>query len=172
MRPYAVFDFDGTCINGDASETVLEYAYEKRLLTRKQVDTVYETEKYDYRAAAILCAELIVPFDNDFIADALTASTLTLRPEIAEYMQLLSDCDIWIVSASSVRVLDAALPYFDLNLPFIGLDLNEEPYPIDEGKVECIKAHIHATERPLFAAGDSVHDFPMLEYAEGAYLVL
>ena len=42
----------------------------------------------------------------------------------------------------------------------------DEPYSIAEGKVDCIKAFIHGSRRPLFAVGDSVYDLPMVEYAD------
>jgi phosphoserine phosphatase len=47
----------------------------------------------------------------------------------------------------------------------------DEPHSIAEGKVDCIKAFIDRSRRPLFAVGDSVYDLPMLEYAELAAVV-
>jgi phosphoserine phosphatase len=42
----------------------------------------------------------------------------------------------------------------------------DAPHSIAEGKVDCIKTLIHSGRRPLLGIGDSVHDLPMIAYAE------
>jgi phosphoserine phosphatase len=42
----------------------------------------------------------------------------------------------------------------------------DAPYSIGEGKVDCIRTFIAAGNRHLFGIGDSMHDLPMIEYAD------
>ena len=38
----------------------------------------------------------------------------------------------------------------------------DEPQPIVEGKVDCIKTFVDARNRPLVGVGDSIYDLPCL----------
>jgi phosphoserine phosphatase len=82
---------------------------------------------------------------------------------------------IWIVSASPEVTVQAAMNYFKIPGKLIGLRNKmvsdvlqsevEKPYSIAEGKVECVKTYIDPTQRPLLGIGDTMNDFPMIEYA-------
>jgi phosphoserine phosphatase len=83
---------------------------------------------------------------------------------------------IWIVSASPEIAVQAAMRRFGLRGNLIGLRhrIDDEilshaltqPHSIAEGKVDCIKAFIHESRRPLFAVGDSIYDRAMVAYAD------
>jgi phosphoserine phosphatase len=102
---------------------------------------------------------------------------LAVRPVLRELIELLetSHVQVWIVSGSPEIAVHAAMGRFGLSGKIIALrnkmdDLVlsmelEQPYSIGEGKVDCIRTFIDPDRRPLFAIGDSVHDLPMIAYA-------
>jgi HAD superfamily phosphoserine phosphatase-like hydrolase len=106
------------------------------------------------------------------------AKGIALRPNVVQLMQRFQAARVrvYIVTASSELVVRSAMKYFKLYAPVIGVrnviengyvtDKLQEPLPIIEGKVDCIKLHIHPSVRPLLAVGDSINDLPMLEYAQ------
>ncbi len=99
------------------------------------------------------------------------------REKIFQLLKLLNThgLPIWIITASSEIVVKAALKYFGLEFPCIGLrsvekdsKLTEEitkPFSIGPGKVDCIKKYIDPVNKPAIAVGDSKNDLPMLEYS-------
>jgi phosphoserine phosphatase len=103
---------------------------------------------------------------------------LTVRPVLRKLIEFLvaNNVQIWIVSASPEIAVRTAMVRFGLTGQVIALrnkmdDLVlsmelEQPYSIGEGKVDCIKKFIDPGKRPLFGVGDSVHDLPMIEYAD------
>jgi HAD superfamily phosphoserine phosphatase-like hydrolase len=87
----------------------------------------------------------------------------------------LSGVRVWVVSASPWLVVHSAMEYFGIDADLIGIrniisdgvvtaEL-QEPLPIYEGKVACIKELISESERPILALGNSMNDLPMLEYS-------
>jgi phosphoserine phosphatase len=88
---------------------------------------------------------------------------------------MANNVQVWIVSASPEIAVRTAMKRFDIPGNLIALrnriDHNviskeiDEPQPIVEGKVDCIKTFVDARNRPLVGVGDSIYDLPMLEYA-------
>jgi phosphoserine phosphatase len=106
------------------------------------------------------------------------ARGLAVRPGLRRLIDFsaANNVQIWIVSASPEIAVRAAMERFGLSGNLIGLrhridngvlsQALDEPHSIAEGKVDCIKAFIHGSRRPLFAVGDSVYDLPMVAYAD------
>jgi phosphoserine phosphatase len=106
------------------------------------------------------------------------ARGLAVRPVVRRLIDFLNanDVQVWIVSASPEIAVRTAMQRFDLPGNLIGLrnKLDEgiistevdAPYSISEGKVDCIRALIDDCSRPVFAIGDSIHDLPMIAYAD------
>jgi HAD superfamily phosphoserine phosphatase-like hydrolase len=107
------------------------------------------------------------------------AKGLSVRPEVKMLMEslLAAGCSVYVVTASSEEVVHFALKIWNFpEVVCIGVrntesggvftDAIEEPTPIIERKVDCIKKFISADKKPVLAVGDSMNDLPMLEYAE------
>jgi phosphoserine phosphatase len=103
---------------------------------------------------------------------------LAVRPVLRKLVDFLAanNVQIWIVSASPEIAVQTAMIRFGLPGKVIALrhvmhdailspEL-ERPYSIGDGKVDCIKTFIDPGRRPLLGIGDSVHDLPMIEYAD------
>jgi HAD superfamily phosphoserine phosphatase-like hydrolase len=82
---------------------------------------------------------------------------------------------VWIVTASPELVVRAVMECFSLKAELIGVknilhdgmvtaDL-DEPLPMFEGKVACIRKYVHATTKPLLGIGDSMNDYSMLQHS-------
>jgi phosphoserine phosphatase len=127
--------------------------------------------------SAVLDAEGNVPGAAELYGIPI-ASGLAARPALRRLIDFsaASNVGIWIVSASPKIAVRAAMARFGLSGKLIGLRHRidngvlshtlDEPHSIAEGKVDCIRAFIHGSRRPLFAVGDSVYDLPMVAYAE------
>jgi phosphoserine phosphatase len=127
--------------------------------------------------AAALDAEGTVAGESELYG-IRTVRGLTVRPGLQRLIDFsaANSVQIWIVSASPEIAVRVALRRFGLSGNLIGLrheidndilsHVLTEPHSIAEGKVDCIKAFIDDSRRPLFAVGDSVHDLPMIVYAD------
>src|SRR5262249_22142563 len=126
---------------------------------------------------ATMDAEGEVPRQDELYGVAI-ARGLKPRPVVAKLIDVLraTAVEIWIVSASPEIAVAAAMARFGLSATLIALRNRRDgavlpgevakPCSIAQGKVDCIRAFISADTRPLLAVGDSVHDLPMIEYAE------
>ena len=107
------------------------------------------------------------------------AKGLSVRPQVKTLMESLisAGCSVCVVTASSEEVVRSALKIWGFpDVVCLGVrnaedngvfaDATEEPAPIIEGKVDCIKKYISADKKPILAVGDSMNDLPMLEYSE------
>ena len=107
------------------------------------------------------------------------AKGLSVRPEVKMLMESLisAGCSVYVATASSEEVVRSALKIWNFpEVVCLGVrntenggvfaDTIEEPAPIVEGKVDCIKKFISTDKKPVLAVGDSMNDLPMLEYAE------
>lgn len=107
------------------------------------------------------------------------AKGLSVRPQVKTLMELLlvDGCSVYVVTASSEEVVRSALKLWNFpevvclgvkNVEKDGLftDVIEEPAPIIEGKVACIKKFISMDKKPILGVGDSMNDLPMLEYSQ------
>jgi phosphoserine phosphatase len=215
-RPYAVLDFDNTCIVNDIGEATLAFICRNHLLQCGELlpcgtqacDPPYHERVFrhyyellhggDIRAASLLCAGVLAGFKPHAAAAAVSAALdaegtvpgktelygisiahgLTVRPGLRRLIDFsaANNIQIWIVSASPEIAVRAAMARFGLDGNLIGLRHRvsggvllhalDEPHSIAHGKVDCIKMFIDGKRRPLFAVGDSVHDLPMVEYAQ------
>lgn len=99
------------------------------------------------------------------------------RKEVIDLMKFLknNEISVWIVSSSPSLLIYPAVEHFNIEANVIGVNNTvkngviqntlEEPLPIVEGKVECIKGLI-SSEQPIFGIGDSINDLPILEYCD------
>jgi phosphoserine phosphatase len=215
-QPFAVLDFDNTCIVNDVGEATLAFMCRNNLLRcgellpsgaqpcsptyHEQIFRHYHQllDRGDIRAASLLCAGIFAGCGRaeatSIVAAALDAEGdvagttelygipiargLAVRPGLRRLIDFsaANAVQIWIVSASPEIVVRAAMERFALSGNLIGLRHRiekgvlshtlDQPHSIAEGKVDCIKTYIHGSRRPLFAVGDSVHDLPMVAYAE------
>ncbi|HWE77993.1 MAG TPA: haloacid dehalogenase-like hydrolase [Pseudolabrys sp.] len=215
-RPFAVLDFDNTCIVNDVGEATLAFLCRNHLLRcgkllrsgAQPCDSSYHEQVFrhyhqllnggDIRSASLLCAGILAGFKpheaTAVVSAALDAEGtspgetelygisiargLAVRPGLRRLIDFsaANDIQIWIVSASPEIAVRTAMGRFGLvgNLIALRHRLDhavlthalDEPHSIAEGKVDCIKRHIDGSWRPLFAVGDSVHDLPMVEYAD------
>ena len=108
------------------------------------------------------------------------AKGITLKSEIKEIIQSLNknNIQVWIVSASPKICVKETFKYFfpTNKANIIGFEnkLEKEiftkelvsPFPLFEGKVQCIKKYINKKIKPILAIGDSENDKKMLEYSK------
>jgi phosphoserine phosphatase len=213
-QPFAVLDFDNTCIVNDIAEATLAYMCRNNLLKHgglrppgtqhgdyhEQVFRRYYAllDQGDIRSASLLCAGLFAGYRRDEAEAVVRAAMdaegniprqgelygvpiavgLAVRPALRTLIDFCraNDVRIWIVSASPEIAVRTAMQRFGLPGQLIALRNRmanallssevDEPYPIGEGKVDCIKAFIDRHTRPLLAIGDSIYDLPMIEYAD------
>lgn len=124
--------------------------------------------------AATLDVEGTVPGEGELYGLRI-AHGLAVRPVMRALIDFCAarSIAIWIVSASPALAVGAAMQRFSIAGNLIALRHRsengvltpevEQPCSIAEGKVDCIKAFIHASRPPLLAVGDSVYDLPMVD---------
>jgi len=106
------------------------------------------------------------------------AKGIAPRESVVTMSHRLQSCgiEVWIVSASSGLVVRSTMSYFDIEATGVigirnginaGILTGEilKPFSIGMGKVACIRKFIHPTVRPLLGIGDSMGDYPMLQYS-------
>ncbi len=103
---------------------------------------------------------------------------IKIRVEVIELVNFLKskDVDVWIISASPEILVWQAMKNFNIKANLIGVkniiidgkitDGIEEPIPMFEGKVDCIRKYIGDGKKPLLGIGDSNNDLAMIEYSE------
>jgi HAD superfamily phosphoserine phosphatase-like hydrolase len=185
---FAVIDFDNTCIFGDITEATLAYLSENNLFKDKKFLGSFENyhkllgadkirEAYDFIVKILSgfsveeiapLVEEVLKFDKD----------IKPREKIIELINFLKNnkVEVWIVSASPEILVKQAMKHFDINANLIGtrnIVVNkeitskiEQPMPMFEGKVDCIKKFIDSEKNPLLGVGDSINDLSMLEYCK------
>lgn len=216
-KPFAVFDFDNTCIVNDIGEAVFAHLCRNKLLKDRAIlpsgDGEYHErvfkhyyallEEGDIVTAYLLAAQVLSGFTLEEIGSLVSETLVSegteiqktelfgiaitkgirVRPEIPEMFDFLQEngIAIWVVSASPEATVRAAMQYF--NLPGTAIGLRNEtdgavltadiktPYSISDGKIDCIQTSIDPVQRPVFAIGDSMNDFPMLEYSRSRAVV-
>jgi phosphoserine phosphatase len=126
---------------------------------------------------AAIDAEGSIPWASELYGVPI-ARGLGVRPALRGLIDFseANAVQVWIVSASPEMVVRTAMKRFGLPGKLIALRNKTDdsvismefdaPYSIGEGKVDCIKTFIDAGNRPLFGIGDSMHDLPMIEYAD------
>ncbi|MBI2612633.1 haloacid dehalogenase-like hydrolase [Candidatus Kaiserbacteria bacterium] len=213
-KPFAVFDFDNTCIVNDIAEATLAYLcdrellHDRSLLGEKAEGTDYHEQVFltyhallkegKIDAAYKLNARMFSGFTPGE-AEAVTLAAiieegsrigskmvfglhvergLARRPIVLSLMQYLRErgVRVWIMSASPELCVRAAMKHFGIEGELIGVRSKlkgsvftqelEEPRPIIEGKVACMRKYIDADRAPLLVADDSTTGLPLLETAE------
>jgi phosphoserine phosphatase len=126
---------------------------------------------------ATLDAEGDVPGESELYGIRV-ARGLAMRPGLRRLIAFsaANNVQVWIVSASPEIAVRVAMRRFGLSGNLIALRHRldnemlshalDEPHSIAQGKVDCIRAFIDGSQRPLFAVSDSIHDLPMVDYAE------
>src|SRR3989344_621845 len=212
-KPFAVFDFDNTCIVNDVAEATLAYICDRELLHDRYLLGEEEGPNYHERvfltyhallkegkidAAYMLNGRMFSGFTPGEAEAATLAAILeegsrigskmlyglhverglARRPIVLSLMQYMRErgVRVWIVSASPELCVRAAMKHFGIEGELIGVrsslkdgvftEVIEEPRPVIEGKVKCMRKFIDATRNPLLVADDSPTGLPLLETAK------
>lgn len=184
----AIFDADGTLWGDDVGDGFFHWLVSHQhlkstngnIINFSHYETLLNINKVDaYRFLVTVMAGL---YTEEVSALAATyfkekIAHKLYQPQLALIQQLkTSGYDVWIVSASNQWVVEAGAEYFGIhpaNVIGIGTHLNNgvltdqiiEPMSYAEGKVVCIKNIIKKI--PNIVCGDSIADFPMLQYSSG-----
>jgi HAD superfamily phosphoserine phosphatase-like hydrolase len=115
---------------------------------------------------------------NDEIFGIKISKGIKSRASVMELMSYLRGrgIEVWIVSSSPAILIEEVARHFGIDAKIVGVhniikdeiitSELENPLPIIEGKVDCIKKFIDSDVRPILGIGDSDSDLPMLEYSE------
>lgn len=180
----AVFDYDGTLVQGDIGESTVRVFQERGMLT-PEIEIAFGPGWARYHtlspvAQAILCAEALegrtVAEVEGAVDEAFERGMVEPRPEVCELAARMSlRHRVWVLSGSPEVVVRAAAPRVGLR-HVIGLRSYwngdrlsgrvERPIPTDEGKVQVCWWRIG--RRPVFSIGDSPWDLPLLRLAHVA----
>ncbi len=168
----------------EISRAIFDHYYE--LLNAGDVQGAYEfgaktLSGWSVDSIKKLLSDVFVAEGEDIgsaiLFDRKIAKGLKARPIIIDLIKELQKrgIKIWIVSASPAPLVAAAMKRLNINTELIGVknvikdglltaEL-EQPMPVMNGKVECIKKFIGSEKRPVLGVGDSINDLPMLEYS-------
>lgn len=180
----AVFDYDGTLIQGDIGESTVRILQERGLVT-DEMNERFGVDWVGYHALspvdqAILCAEAMEGRTaaelEQVVDEAFARGMVVPRPEVCELAARMSlRHRVWVLSGSPEAVVRAAAPRVGLR-HVIGLrsfwdgdrmtGRVEHPVPTDQGKVAVCWWRIG--RRPVFSIGDSPWDLPLLRLAHVA----
>jgi len=135
----------------------------------------------DIRSAYLFCTQALSGFTQEEIETIVLSVMKTegtgVRPVIRELIEWLGKerIDIWVISASAEAIVRPTMQYLNILGNCIGLkNIKEnnhftkeiaEPWSIGGGKVSCIQLFIKKDQPPVLGVGDSINDFPMLEYS-------
>lgn len=180
---FAVFDFDNTCIAGDIGEAVWGHLIETGHAD-PSLNVQYDAlvGQGNVREAYLLYATMVAGLTPGTLRKAachvLEHSEIKPRPSVLELMDFLkrNGVAVWIISASHEVTVRAALERFGIAAHLIGVRNRmqngrytgavEEPVPIFEGKVACMRAHIHPAHNPLLVIDDNPSGIAILETAD------
>lgn len=181
----ALFDFDGTLIEGDIGESTVRIFHDRGALSA-EVDHALggrTWERYhtlDPVGQAVLCAVALagqtIAAVEAVVDEAFALGRVTPRPAVCELAAWMAVSHrVWVLSGSPEVVVRAAAPrvgihrVMGLRSRIRGDQLTAEveaPIPTDEGKVRV--AWMRTGRRPVFAIGDSPWDLPILRHARAA----
>jgi phosphoserine phosphatase len=137
----------------------------------------FTSDEAEDLVAAVIDAEGSIPGASELYGVPI-ARGLAVRPAARRLIDFSEGIgvQVWIVSASPEIAVRTAMRRFGLPGKLIALRHKmdhavmsmdvDAPYSIGEGKVDCIRTFIDDGKRPLFGIGDSIHDLPMIEYAD------
>lgn len=184
-HPVAVFDADGTLWAKDIGEAFLRWVIAGELLINvdysKDIYFEYEAmvdkdRAHAYAHAVKLMAGLRL-VDVTRWSVQMAYSWPNYRPQMRALIAGMKQegIDVWIVSASNEWTIRTAAPFAGIEPDQCigiktrvrdGLITDEvvQPVTCGPGKVDSIEQNIG--EKPVFAFGDSMGDFDMLEYVE------
>jgi len=192
VAPLVVFDADGTIWADDLGETHLKVLQERGAIPPgdgysdllDEYGARCERDVDDgYAWGTRVLASLPEPEVVQSAREAWRRHSTRLLEPVAGIVRGLAalGAEVAVVSASNRWVIEAAV--CDLGIPpsrVVAVDLEREagrltpvvvqPMPNGPGKVAAIDAHLG--RRPTLAFGNSVHDAPMLAYADLGVVVL
>lgn len=184
-EPFAVFDFDETCIKGDVGHTLFEYLVSIGRLQGVMLDT-YRTLLAQGRTneAYFLYGTILEGFTEaeagKVVQSVLHAggNMLVTRPHVLDLMQFLNEKGVvvWVMSGSHEVAVRAAMQKLGIEARLIGnknvlkdgrytAEL-QKPISMLEGKVECLRTYIHPTQAPLLVIDDSPTGIWLLQTAD------
>src|SRR3989344_1390971 len=180
--PFAIFDFDNTCIMNDIAEATLAYLCgntllrDTSLLGEKQDDNADYHERVFHTYYALLKEKRI---KAAYMLYGLHIERgLAARRQVLSLMAYLKakGVRVWIMSASQEPAVRAAMKHFGIEADLVAVrsvvrngvftSELESPMPIIEGKVECMRKFIDPARSPLLVADDSPTGLPLLETAD------
>jgi len=185
-HPTAIFDFDGTLCREDIGENFLRWQIDNRKLRgvdySRDVYGDYEAAvKRDHKTGYAMAVSLMKGLEEkavrgwaaDFARDHVDRHAFEAQRSLVDRL-LKAGVDVWIVSASTQYLVEAAAPHFGLDPDHAvgiraevrdGILTGNVPEPITyrEGKVDAIDRFIG--RRPDLAAGNSWTDYEMLQTA-------
>jgi phosphoserine phosphatase len=136
----------------------------------------FRSDEMDGLVRAIVQEQGTALGEEEYLGVPITKG-FRLRELVRELMQACVSRGIapYVITASPEPLVRAALRFYRVPAAgCLGINLKEqdgiflnrliEPLPIEEGKITCIRKHIH-TDTPLLGAGDSMNDYGMLNYA-------
>jgi phosphoserine phosphatase len=123
----AAFDCDGTLWSGDAGEGFFSWELKQDLVS-EEVQRWARSRHADYQAGnvpeEVMCGEMVTMhrgMREEVVKQAADAwfpqgIAPTIFPEMRELVRRLrhDGCDVWAVSSSSLWLIRAGMPYFDI----------------------------------------------------------
>jgi HAD superfamily phosphoserine phosphatase-like hydrolase len=188
--PVAALDFDRTCLVGDVSEYLLRLIDER---TGRGLVDEYEAQcRQDLRSAYVRLVSTLIGGRTEAEARGMALEALSIgerrghleiREPIRELVWALHrhGWDVWIVTASPEVLVQALAERMGIHPDrVVGMrsplggdgryaPIVTDPITFREGKVEALRAA--AGRDPVFAAGDSGSDAPLLGTARYALLL-
>lgn len=185
-HPTAVFDFDGTLCQDDIGERFLKWQIAEHKLRDvdygRDIYQDYEHEvKRDTASGYAMAVKLMKGLEErdvrawaaDFAKDHVSRFAFPCQAALVDRM-LRAGVDVWIVSASSQHLVEAAAPLFGVAPDHaVGIRAGVQdgrlsgetvgPITYRQGKVEAIDERVG--RRPDFASGNSMADSEMLASA-------
>ncbi len=147
-----------------------------------------EQEARDY-ARRVIAQELARPLGRETLAvdgeKIEFARGVRQRPELKELIQAMQRAgwQTWVISASAQWVVEAAAELYGIP-PSRVVAMRREvvdgritpailpPVSFSDGKLDAYQMFVSRTRPPPFAAGDSLYDWKILEWAEEAHLLV
>ena len=137
----------------------------------------------------VIAAELRVPLGSETLAaDGARVEIprgLRIRPALQELIQCMQHAgwQVWVISASPQWVVEAFAQLYGIpparvvGMRRVVIDGKitaqvEPPVSFSDGKLDAYQAFVSRAQPPTFAAGDSVNDWKILEWAEFGRLLI
>lgn len=160
-------DADGTLWSADVGDDLVRCGARSDAWPELDLAAYLALIDRDYRAGCLASAEFLRDADVPRAqADFRAFLELGPRTWLIDALRAAEarGVEVVVVSASPSIGLEVALAVAGVAWPMVAVEVDIEPAPIAEGKVEAWKAS--GRPRPALALGDSRWDLPLLRFAE------